>query len=209
MRISTFFAASALVLMMTGSAAAQDRTCKSANPADNEVFLYVDINFGGHCVSLQKFGTNIPDTSKLGVPNDSISSIKVGNGVRALVCKDFDFKGDCQSHLQNWKDLTNTVVGNDQISSVKVLQKRDSAQLHFVNRLNTPVKIYEKVGGVDSYLGTVDPRAGAVIGSDVMTSVIAKVDEKAINGGFQIKNPGKTNATIAQNAKGVGELKLD
>jgi len=192
----------------TDSVSAQDRSCKSAVPADNEVFLYSDANFGGTCTRLEKVGSNFSSTDTLGIPNDSISSIKVGNGVRALVCRDIDYKGDRQSHLQNWSDLSNTVVGNDQISSIKVLQKRKAVQMKFINRTDKAIRIYESVGGVNSYLGTVDPNVGAVIGSDVMTSITGMIDDKQIGGGFQIKDENAKEITIASNDKGAVQMTL-
>ncbi|MCY7348444.1 MAG: hypothetical protein LH614_19800 [Pyrinomonadaceae bacterium] len=197
-----------LMLMVTGSASAQDRSCKSADPSDNEVFIYLDINFGGTCVRLEKVGSNFPKADTLGLPNDSISSIKVGNGVRALVCIDYDYKGDCQSHLQNWSDLSNTVVGNDQISSIKVLQKRKAVQMTFFNRTDKAIRIYELVGGVNSYLGTVDPNAGALIGSDVMTSIVGMIDGKEVGGRFQIKDESAKEINIGSNNKGAIQMTL-
>lgn len=197
-----------LTIIGTGSASAQG-ACKTTDPADEEVFLYTEINFGGTCVSMPKVGYQSPDMKNLPtVPNDSISSIKVGNKARAMVCRDFNFKGDCQSHLQNWSDMSKTVVGNDQISSIKVLQKRQAVQMTFYNRTDKPIKIFESVGGVNSYLGTVDPNAGALIGSDVMTSIVGMLDGKNIGGGFQIKDAPAKEINIASNDKGAIQMTL-
>jgi len=157
---------------------------------------------------LEKVGSNFTSTDTLGIPNDSISSIKGGNGVRALVCKDIDYKGDCQSPLQNWSDLSNTVVGNDQISSIKVLQKRKAVQMNFVNRTDKAIRIYELVGGVNSYLGTVDPNAGVLIGSHVMTSIMGAIDDKEIGGRFQIKDESAKEINIGSNDKGAIQMTL-
>lgn len=197
-----------LLVIVTDSVSAQDRTCKSANPADNEVFLYSDANFGGTCVRLEKVGSNFPDTGRAGIGNDTISSLKVGNGVRALVCADNDFKGKCQSHLQNWSNLSNTVVGDNGISSIKVLQKRQAVQMTFYNRTNKPVLIYELVGGVNSFLGTIDPNAGGLVGSDVMTSIIGMADGKEISGRFQIMNASPKEINIISSDKGVIQMTL-
>jgi hypothetical protein len=198
-----------LMTIAFNSASAQDWSCKSADPAETEVFLYTAPNFKGTCVKLPKVGYNIPKIEQLGIANDSIASVKVGNKVRALVCRDYDYKGDCQSHLQNWNDMSNTVVGAGQISSIKALDKRQAFQLRFNNTTDKAIKIYELVGGVNSYLGTVEPKKGAIIGSDVNTSVTGMADGKAIGGGFQIKdgaNPKVINIAVAD--KGAIQMTL-
>ena len=198
-----------LMTIAFGSASAQDWSCKSADPVESEVFLYTAPNFKGTCVKLPKTGYNIPKIEQLGIPNDSVASIKVGPKARALVCRDYDFKGDCQSHLQNWNDMSNTVVGAGQISSVKALDKRQAFQLRFNNGTDKAIKIYELVGGVNSYLGTVEPKKGAIIGSDLNTSVIGMADGKTNGGGFQIKDGVNPKViTIAATDKGMIQMTL-
>ena len=110
--------------------------------------------------------------------------------------------------MQNWSDLSNTVVGNDQVSSIKVLQKRKAVQMKFYNRTDKAIRIYELVGGVNSYLGTVDPNAGALIGSDVMTSIMGAIDGKEIGGRFQMKDEPAKEINIGSNDKGAIQMTL-
>ena len=56
----------------------------------------------------------------IGLPNDSISSLRVGRNVQAIVCKDNDFKGDCILLTGDVTFLNNNRVGNDTVSSAKV-----------------------------------------------------------------------------------------
>src|SRR5262245_49511014 len=62
------------------------------------------------------------NSNAIGLPNDSISSVRVGSNAQAIVCKDNDFKGDCILLTRDVSFLNNGRVGNDQISSVKVQQ---------------------------------------------------------------------------------------
>lgn len=197
------------MLVVGSTASAQDRSCKTAAPADNEVFLYEHTNFTGTCVSLQKPGTNIANVESLGL-HDAISSLKVGKGVRLMVCEHINFQGKCHSDLFDVKDLNGTVVGNDEISSFKILQKRTLVAMNFKSQSDKPVLIYEKVGGVDSFLGTVSPKGQAKIVSDVVTTIVGKIDNKTIGGGFQIKpnSPPAIAVAIGPNAKGAVELML-
>ena len=99
-----------------------DRTC-SGEPADNEMFVYADVNFEGDCVKLSKIGYQLPNMDGFEIPNDSISSIKVGSKVRALVCEHNDYEGVCESLLQDESNLGDLDIGNDSISSIKILGK--------------------------------------------------------------------------------------
>jgi len=95
----------------------------SANPADTEIFVYADADFEGTCVKISKIGSQYPNMDKFGIPNDSISSIKVGSKVRVEVCEHNDYEGICQSLSENENNLEYLEIGNDSISSIKVFGK--------------------------------------------------------------------------------------
>ena len=99
-----------------------DGTC-SENPAETEIFVYADANFAGKCVKLGKIGYQLPNMDKFGIPNDSISSIKVGSKVRAVVCEHNNYEGVCQTLLEDESNLEDADIGNDNISSIKILGK--------------------------------------------------------------------------------------
>jgi hypothetical protein len=58
-----------------------------------------------------------------GVPNDSMTSIKVGSGVRVTLCRDGAFRGTCQTiDAGRWlANLGYEAVGNDSVSSMRVV----------------------------------------------------------------------------------------
>src|SRR5262249_45192626 len=59
----------------------------------------------------------------IGLPNDSISSLKVGNNVQVILCNASYFragKTGCEIFTDDNANLRGTTVGNDKISSVQV-----------------------------------------------------------------------------------------
>jgi len=87
----------------------------------DQIALFVDPNYGGQCV-VKNIG-EYPNPSSIGLPNDSISSLKVGGNVRAVLCRDDNYGGGCETFTSDDPDLGNNSIGNDQVSSVKVEQR--------------------------------------------------------------------------------------
>jgi hypothetical protein len=87
-------------------------------PASNQVSFYTNADFLGACVvkGLGDYST----ATAIGLPNDSISSVRVGPGAQAIVCKDSGFQGDCIILVGSIAFLNNDRVGNDAISSARV-----------------------------------------------------------------------------------------
>lgn len=90
----------------------------SCSPGPNEVALFVDSFFRGQCV-VKGIGL-YPHSEDIGLPNDSISSIKVGSQVKALLCQQADFRGTCQLFTSSVAQLSKEMIGHDNVSSVKV-----------------------------------------------------------------------------------------
>jgi hypothetical protein len=70
--------------------------CTGSDPGPNEVYIYTNPNFGGTCAALyQGFYPNPgTGTGGFGLPNDSISSLKMGFGLRARVFVDVVYGGN-------------------------------------------------------------------------------------------------------------------
>src|SRR5262245_8085583 len=115
------FAAVALVSGFAFSPAAQ----AACEPGPNEVSFFQDAGFKGRCV-VKEFG-DYANSSAIGLPNDSISSLRVGGNAQVIVCKDNNFKGDCILLNKDVSFLNDGRIGNDQVSSAKV-QPRGTAQ---------------------------------------------------------------------------------
>jgi hypothetical protein len=93
-------------------------------PNPNQASFFVDANFSGPCVTLDI--ANYLNSRAIGLPNDSISSIRVGSAVQVFVCHDDHYGGLCQTVVSNIAYMSDQPVGNDQISSLKV-QRRGPA----------------------------------------------------------------------------------
>ena len=88
-------------------------------PASNQVSVFVDPNYGGSCVTLYLGDYNSP--SAIGLPNDSISSIKIGGGAKATLCRDDNFSNTCEDFTGDDSDLSNNSVNTDTVSSIRVV----------------------------------------------------------------------------------------
>ena len=182
----------------------------SENPADTEIFVYSDANFAGNCGKISNIGYQSPNMDKFGIPNDSISSIKVGSKVRAVVCEHNDYKGKCQSLLGNESNLVNSYIGNDSISSIKALDKNeDIVQINFFNQTDETVLVYELVGGVRSFLGMLEPNGTGEFSTTVTTTVAAGMKENTdgkISNGIQIKDASSKEIDITLNDNGLIQM---
>lgn len=182
----------------------------SGNPADTEIFVYSDPNFSGNCVKISKIGYQTPNMDNFGIPNDSISSIKVGSKVRAVVCEHNDYEGKCQSLLVNEGNFGDTYIGNDSVSSIKALDKnQDLVQINFSNETDETILIYELVGGVRSFLGMLEPNGTREISTTVTTTVAASIDRSTdgkISNGIQIKDASSKEINISLNGNGLIQM---
>ncbi len=91
----------------------------ACNPNADQVALFVNAGYNGQCV-VKGIG-DYRNPGAIGLPNDSISSVKVGSHVRALLCKHDDYK-ECETFEHSDSNLSDNSVGNDQVSSAKVMR---------------------------------------------------------------------------------------
>jgi Beta/Gamma crystallin len=87
-------------------------------PKDNQAAFSTDSNYQGACVVLG-IG-DYPTATSIGLPNDSISSLRVGSDVQVYACRDENFAGACVIIRGTHPTMANTGMGNDQITSIKV-----------------------------------------------------------------------------------------
>ncbi|HVV52294.1 MAG TPA: hypothetical protein VHO06_21675 [Polyangia bacterium] len=96
-------------------------SCSGSEPAADEVYIYVDASFGGSCAALYVGFYPLPGTGsgEFGLPNDSISSIKVGSDVRARLFADATYDGSFT--IMTSGDYSTPPTGwNDTVSSIRV-----------------------------------------------------------------------------------------
>lgn len=84
----------------------------------DQAALFLDANYGGQCV-VKDVG-EYANPSAIGLPNDAISSLKVGSNVRAVLCKDDNYDGGCETFTGDDSNLGDNSIGDNQVSSVKV-----------------------------------------------------------------------------------------
>jgi|GEM_PF-4025758 len=89
------------------------------------VALFSDAGFKGTCVTLS-IGDYASHT-QIPLPNDAVSSVRVARDVQLYACSDEYFGGVCQLINQDVPDMTRSRVGNDAISSLKVMFRGHSA----------------------------------------------------------------------------------
>jgi hypothetical protein len=94
----------------------------TCNPGVNQIAVFTSTNYRGRC-AIRNIG-NYASAASFGLPNDSLSSIKVGRNVRALVCRDVNFRGSCYSINGNEPDLNRRQIRQNQASSIRVIGNR-------------------------------------------------------------------------------------
>jgi hypothetical protein len=90
----------------------------NCTPATNQVAFFRDVNFAGPCEvrSIGAYATS----DAIGLPNDSISSFRVGSAAQVIVCKDVNFGGDCQLFKTSLSSMSGQRIANDSISSARI-----------------------------------------------------------------------------------------
>jgi hypothetical protein len=102
-------------------------------PGVNEVAVYQHANYGGVCSVLRE--GDYMNSAQLRMPNDSISSVRIGGNMQITACKHarsnvvtsrprwLDDPQSCQTFVGNIDNLKSTRLGNDNISSASVSKR--------------------------------------------------------------------------------------
>jgi hypothetical protein len=105
-----------------GGAVAQFRWERASTggctPNADQVALFVDGNFGGQCV-VKGIGS-YSNPAAIGLPNDAISSVRVGGNVRLTVYQHDNYAGNSSSFTGDDGNLGDNNIGNDSVSSARV-----------------------------------------------------------------------------------------
>jgi hypothetical protein len=94
------------------------RSCCPCSPDADQAALFVGRGYTGECV-VKGIG-DYPTYRDIGLPFDSISSLKMGANVQATLCSDGQFEGRCELFTADDSALEDNEVGDDDVSSVKV-----------------------------------------------------------------------------------------
>ncbi len=90
----------------------------ACTPNADQIALFVDPDYGGQCVV--KGVGDYRNPGAIGLPNDSISSVRVGGNVWATLCRDDDYGGGCETFSGDDSNLGDNSIGDNQVSSVRV-----------------------------------------------------------------------------------------
>lgn len=96
----------------------RDKSC--ANGPD-EVTIFMHANYDAPCQVLQ-IG-DYYNSGAFNLPNDSISSIKIGYNVQLILCEHHNFGGICETFTVNDSYLGDNSIGNDRVSSIRIEKK--------------------------------------------------------------------------------------
>jgi len=88
------------------------------SPTADQVAFFVDANHSGTCV-VKGIG-NYPDSGSMGIPNDSLSSVKVGSNVKLTLYIDSNYTNTSEPFTNDDTNLSDNLIGNDRVSSAKV-----------------------------------------------------------------------------------------
>jgi hypothetical protein len=117
-----FVAALTMVPLPTVSVVAQElplsTACSLWSPNAGQVVLYRHIDYQGECTVLD--AGEYESSSRMGIQNDSVSSIRVGLDAMATLCWHNEFGGVCETFVRNDPNLTANHLGNDTVSSARV-----------------------------------------------------------------------------------------
>jgi photosystem II stability/assembly factor-like uncharacterized protein len=90
----------------------------SCAPAAGQVAFFVYPEFGGQCV-LKNTG-DYPTPASMGLPPDSISSLRIGEGVALRLCRAEFYGGLCQDFTSDAAELGQHEIGDNLAASAKV-----------------------------------------------------------------------------------------
>ena len=107
-----------VLTLLAGIQAQRAQPVTGCIPSPHQVALFKNINYQGECV-IKDLGS-YPAALSIGLPDDSISSLKVGTDVHALLYRDANYAGRKEIFVSDEPNLQSHWIGNDQVSALKV-----------------------------------------------------------------------------------------
>ncbi len=90
-------------------------TAPACGPGANQIGVYSESDYGGKCQIM-----DVGNYTELSAFNNSIESIQVGSNVMAQLFSEPNFTGRSETIFNNEGDLEDNLVGNNQITSLKI-----------------------------------------------------------------------------------------
>jgi hypothetical protein len=90
------------------SAAAPNPQCNPPTqlPDANHVILYVNAGFAGDAPCVNVGIGSYPSTASCCIPDDSLSSFRVGSNVQLVICEDANYRGACSTFTNDVASMT-------------------------------------------------------------------------------------------------------
>ncbi|MGZ5444806.1 MAG: hypothetical protein ACXW5U_14555 [Thermoanaerobaculia bacterium] len=106
------------VAVIVGVVSAFGALAQVCDPGPGVIALFKDSNYSGRC----RFAGpgNYASFNAIEMDNDSISSIRIGAGMQAMLCEHTNYGGTCQTFTAHKASFSGTPIGHDRTSSFKV-----------------------------------------------------------------------------------------
>lgn len=97
-------------------------TARSCAPTADQVAFYMDENYAGPC-TVRGVG-DYSNSDAIGVPDNSVTAVKVGANVKVRLCSENNYEGNCEELIADDPTLADNAIGNDSVSSARVIAVR-------------------------------------------------------------------------------------
>jgi hypothetical protein len=198
-----------------GSAGGGSQT--NCTPGSWQTAVFTDPNYGGSCV-IKGLG-EYPTPESIGLPNDSISSIKMGSGANVRLCDNAGLNSPCEYISIDDPDLANNMIGTNTVSSLKVEDTapgrdcvpNDYQVAFFMNENYQETCILRGVGRYNDAgaLGLPNDTISSVkIGARVKVRICDNVNNDSPCDQFENNVPDLTPTTVQNNRASSAEVTL-
>ncbi len=186
-------------------------------PGQYQAAVFMDPNYQGTCV-IKGIGT-YGDPTAIGLPNDSISSVKVGSGSYVTLCDNAGINTPCEWFTADDPDLYNNTINTNTVSSMRVeggqpttnCQPSDSEVAFFMDINYQGTCIIRGVGRYDNpgALGLPNDTISSVkLGARVNVRVCANDGNNSPCDQFESDVPNLGPTTVQDNTASSAEVTL-
>ncbi len=131
----------------------------ACSPSPNQAALYNNTHYQGYCVLVDP--GEIADLNTLtDFGENNLASIQLGGAVSAILFDETNFKGRSQALTASVENLDNFVIGNDRVSSLKLVQVLPEPAAPVLNKVTGPNG--NPLTADDSVILSWQPSAGAL-----------------------------------------------
>lgn len=179
-------------------------------PGAMEIALYQGANLTGQCV-IKGVGS-YDNAAEIGLPDNTVSSIKVGASVKATLYRDANFGGANSSFTANDSDLSNDAIGSNTTSSVKVTCDPSANQVALFQGINyTGACVVKGVGNYSNAaaLGLADNTISSVkLGANVKIRLYRDANFAGISSLLSASEDNLADVAVDENTASSAKVEL-